>query len=139
MLMKANERRGEDLMREKRFDAMPPVFLLGALLALFVGAGLSQERAAAPAQRVLTGRAALGDWTTDAPGVRRRITAADLPKPYESRSVNNHPRIVKRPEGARPRVPAAVAELDGLAHRARLDQVEPVAQGRPPWAGSSTP
>jgi hypothetical protein len=93
-------------MRKKRFESMPLVLSLGALLAIFVAAGVSQERAAAPAQRVLTGSAALGDWTTDAPGVRRRITVADLPKPYESRSVNNQPRIVKRPEGAQPRVPA---------------------------------
>jgi hypothetical protein len=36
--------------------------------------------------------------------VRRRITVADLPKPYQSRSVTNHPRIVKRPKdsGASP-------------------------------------
>lgn len=93
-------------MREKRFDVMPLALLLAALLALFVGAGLSQERAAAPAERVLRGEGALGDWTTDAPGVRRRITVADLPKPYQSRSVTNHPRTVKRPEGAQPRVPS---------------------------------
>ena len=60
----------------------------------------------APAGRPLTGQGALGDWTTDAPGVRRRITAADLPAPYSSRSVNNSPRIVKRPPDAWPRVPA---------------------------------
>jgi glucose/arabinose dehydrogenase len=105
MLTKANEG-GEVLMREKRFNAMPLVLSLGALLAIFLEAGLSQERATGPAGRVLTGRSALGDWTTDAPGVRRRIAVADLPKPYESRSVNNQPRIVKRPEGAQPRVPA---------------------------------
>ena len=93
-------------MRKKRFAFMQLVLSLGALLALFVGSGVCQERAAAPADRVLRGEGALGDWTTDAPGVRRRITVADLPKPYESRSVNNHPRTVKRPEGAQPRVPA---------------------------------
>lgn len=48
----------------------------------------------------------MGDWTTDAPGVRRRITTADLPKPFESRSVFNGPRVAKRPEGAMPKVPA---------------------------------
>lgn len=56
--------------------------------------------------RVLTGKDALGDWTTDAPGVRRHITAADLPKPFDTPSVNNGARMVPRPEGATPKVPA---------------------------------
>ena len=54
---------------------------------------------------VLTGRAAMGDWTTEKPGVRRRITAADLPAPYATPSVDHGPRIVQRPEGAWPQVP----------------------------------
>jgi glucose/arabinose dehydrogenase len=53
----------------------------------------------------LTGEKALGDWTTDAPGVRRRITVDDLPEPYDTPSVDNGPRIVPRPEGAWPRAP----------------------------------
>lgn len=55
---------------------------------------------------VLTGEAARGDWTTDAPGVRRRLTPADLDKPYETKSVDNGPKIIPRPEGAMPQVPA---------------------------------
>lgn len=58
----------------------------------------------APPQSPPSG-ATLGDWTTDAPGVRRRITQADLPLPYATPSVDNGPRIVPRPEGAVPRVP----------------------------------
>ena len=33
------------------------------------------------AQEVLTGDAAFGTWETDAPGVSRHITPADLPPP----------------------------------------------------------
>jgi glucose/arabinose dehydrogenase len=55
---------------------------------------------------LLTGDAARGDWTTDAPGVRRRIIAQDLPPPNTTRSANNQPKQVKRPEGAWPKVPA---------------------------------
>src|SRR5437660_8046017 len=55
--------------------------------------------------KVLTGQGAMGDWSTDAPGVWRHITTADMPKAYESPSVNNGPRLVKRPEGAMPKVP----------------------------------
>lgn len=55
---------------------------------------------------VLTGRAAFGDWTSDAPGVRRKITVEDLPKPHEVPSSKNRPKMVDRPEDAWPKVPA---------------------------------
>jgi glucose/arabinose dehydrogenase len=55
--------------------------------------------------KTLTGKDALGDWTTDAPGVRRKITLEDLATPYETPSANNFPRVVKRPEGAWPKAP----------------------------------
>ncbi len=63
-------------------------------------------RSTAAKGAVLTGQAALGDWTTDAPGVRRRITTADLARPYATRSVDNGARMIARPEGAWPQVPA---------------------------------
>ena len=47
---------------------------------------------AAPAfadEAVRTGAAAFGDWRTDAPGVRRLITPADLPAPYATHSTAN--------------------------------------------------
>src|SRR5437016_7847949 len=36
---------------------------------------------AAESSTLLTGKAAMGDWTKDAPGVRRKITVRDLPPP----------------------------------------------------------
>src|ERR1051326_3506264 len=60
---------------------------------------------AAQDRRVLTGRAAFGDWRDDAPGVWRHITPADLPPPGASPSVTNFPRKVARPAGAVPQVP----------------------------------
>jgi len=51
-------------------------------------------------RKLLTGKAAMGDWTGDAPGVRRKITVADLPPPNENRSASNSPRVVSRPRGA---------------------------------------
>ncbi|MBL9165495.1 MAG: sorbosone dehydrogenase family protein [Planctomycetaceae bacterium] len=60
----------------------------------------------APSNRAtLTGQNALGDWTTDAPGVRRKVTVDDLAKPYDTPSADKHPRIVSRPEGAWPKAP----------------------------------
>jgi glucose/arabinose dehydrogenase len=54
---------------------------------------------------VRTGKSAFGDWTTDAPGVRRKITVADLPPPFATESAGNFPRVVAPPEGAMPKVP----------------------------------
>ncbi|XP_055337354.1 L-sorbosone dehydrogenase-like [Paramacrobiotus metropolitanus] len=54
----------------------------------------------------LTGRDAIsGDWRTDAPGVCRHITVADLPAPFSTNSVDNGPRLVRRPQNAWPKVP----------------------------------
>jgi glucose/arabinose dehydrogenase len=54
---------------------------------------------------VRIGQDALGDWTTDAPGVRRRITIEDLAKPFDTPSANNFPRVARRPAGAMPKAP----------------------------------
>jgi glucose/arabinose dehydrogenase len=54
----------------------------------------------------LTGKAALGDWTTDAPAVRRKVTLDDLAQPFATPSAENHPHVVKRSAGAWPKAPA---------------------------------
>jgi glucose/arabinose dehydrogenase len=58
-----------------------------------------------PGPALLTGKAATGDWTTDAPGVRRKLVPDDLPAPYATPSADNGAHIVPRPAGALPRVP----------------------------------
>jgi glucose/arabinose dehydrogenase len=52
-----------------------------------------------------TGQAAMSGWNTDAPGVRRKITVADLPPPYATESVDNGPDLIERPAGAQLKVP----------------------------------
>lgn len=47
----------------------------------------------------------MGDWTGDAPGVRRRITVADLPPPSSNVLAINLARVVARPPDAHLRVP----------------------------------
>jgi len=56
---------------------------------------------------VLTGKDAMGDWTTDAPGVRRHLTVADLPPPYDTPSIDHGADkvFIARPNGAWPKVP----------------------------------
>jgi glucose/arabinose dehydrogenase len=56
-------------------------------------------------RELLTGEDAKGDYSTDAPGVRRLLVPADLPPPYDTKSVDNGPNLVARPAGASPRVP----------------------------------
>ena len=51
------------------------------------------------------GAAAYGDWRSDAPGVRRKITPADMPALGASRVSNRHVAHRPRPDGAMPKVP----------------------------------
>jgi glucose/arabinose dehydrogenase len=64
--------------------------------------------AASPAladEAVRTGAAAFGDWRTDAPGVRRLITPADLPAPYATRSSANMSEREARTKADVPKAP----------------------------------
>src|SRR5204862_3196270 len=61
---------------------------------------------AAQRDDLLTGKAAMGDWTTDAPGVRRKITVQELPAPSSNILSINSPRVVGRPENAQLQVPS---------------------------------
>ncbi|MBW3623819.1 MAG: sorbosone dehydrogenase family protein [Armatimonadetes bacterium] len=110
----------------------------GFALLLTLAGGCAQAKSpaaegtakeAAPAKAAATGtkeaplrvgREAFGDWREDAPGVRRHIRASDLPAPNATPSFNNGPRLVDRPEGAWPKVPAGF-KVDVFA----TDLVEP--------------
>ena len=61
--------------------------------------------AAGPAQQTITGQAAFADWNQQQPGVRRKITLADLPEPRPDESVNNTPQVIPRPADAWPIAP----------------------------------
>ncbi len=75
-------------------------------LLLTVATAALLPTCAAHAQ-TLAGREAVdADWTKDAPGVRHKITPADLPPPYQTESATNDAHVVRRPDGAEPRVPA---------------------------------
>src|SRR4051794_33868166 len=54
----------------------------------------------------LVGSAAFGDWRTDKPGVSRLIRPEDLPRVGATPSSANVSRVVRRPPGLSPRVPA---------------------------------
>jgi glucose/arabinose dehydrogenase len=64
----------------------------------------ADEISAVPADggKLLKGEGAYGDWREDAPGIRRLITPADLPKPYATKSADNDARVISRPNNAWP-------------------------------------
>jgi glucose/arabinose dehydrogenase/cytochrome c2 len=61
------------------------------------------------------GRAAFGDYRGDGPGVRRRVTIADLSPPYSTPSAQNGPDVVAPPSGAHPYLPPGF-RVDVFAH-----------------------
>jgi len=62
----------------------------------------AQSCTTACAGTILTGQAAFTDYSKESPGVRRKITAADLPKPYMTESSRNGPKMIPRPDNAWP-------------------------------------
>jgi glucose/arabinose dehydrogenase len=75
--------------------------------AIFIVASFSVAAPgrAASSDTLLTGKAAMGDWKSDAPGVRRKITVGDLPPPSSNVLAINPPRAAQRPADAQLRVP----------------------------------
>lgn len=59
-----------------------------------------------PAQQVVTGQAAFADWNQQEPGVRRKITLADLPNPKPEEAVRNTAHVIPRPTDVWPLAPA---------------------------------
>ena len=72
--------------------------------------------------RTLTGSAAYGDWRIDAPGLRFRITPADLPPPNATPSTANPAREIARPPAAAPKAPFGFA-VDILARNLNAPRV----------------
>lgn len=79
-------------MRQRILTLTFSILLATGVHVALAGEGANKNGPAAGSPAVLTGQDSLGDWTTDAPGIRRRITVNDLPKPYETPSANNFPR-----------------------------------------------
>ena len=83
-------------------------FTAPSLSALLIAAALpaaSQAQAAAQTGQTITGQAVFSDWNQQQPGLRRKITVADLPQPKPDEAVNNGPHLVARPADAWPIAP----------------------------------
>jgi glucose/arabinose dehydrogenase len=75
------------------------IFFAAVFVIVVVGGATAEEGG------LLTGKSAMGDWTSDAPGVRRKITVQDLPAPSSNVLAINRPRVIDRPADAQPKVP----------------------------------
>src|SRR5439155_23238 len=95
------------------FRLLCPAIFIAATFSLVVPIG-----AAAESGGLLIGKAAMGDWRSDAPGVRRKITVSDLPPPSSNILSINRARVVNRPADAQLRVlPGFKIELYAEAFR----------------------
>jgi glucose/arabinose dehydrogenase len=100
---------------------MPKVALPS--VALILVSGLIATGAAA---QVRTGADAYGDFTKDAPGVRRHIAPPDLPAPYASEIKANMSSVVAQPAGVAPLVPPGFkAEPFAQLKKPRVIRVAP--------------
>ena len=62
--------------------------------------------------QVITGKAALHDFSQEKPGTFRKITLAELPPPFETKSAFNMPSVIPRPADAWPQtLPGFKVEL----------------------------
>ena len=78
----------------------PHVLTTAAALALAALPSFAQQ------QPLLTGQASFTDWNQQQPGVRHKITLADLPEPNKNEAVSNGPHVIVRPQDAWPQAPA---------------------------------
>ena len=86
-----------------------------------------QTPLAGSSNSLLEGKAAYGDWHTDAPGIRRYIRPSDLPAPYASSSAENVVSVVAKPADAKLNVPSGfiVKLLASGLNQPRLIRVAP--------------
>src|SRR5262249_18562764 len=87
-------RRSRRLRRAIVAGSVAAAFACSLLLA---PAGFAQD-ASDSIGVLLEGKAAFGDWRSDAPLVRRKIT--ELPPPFATRSAANPPRVVVKSAAA---------------------------------------
>src|SRR5919201_3865119 len=80
--------------------------LLSAVLLIPALMASAQKRESRP---VLTGQDAFTDYSKEKPGTIRKLTVADLPRPFATESVDNDPQLVPRPKDAWPQAPPGFA------------------------------
>jgi glucose/arabinose dehydrogenase len=86
--------------------------LIALAVCFLATAALAKDAKPSCTANVQTGQAAFTDFRHEKPGDCRKITVADLPQPFASKSVNNDATIVPRPGNVWPQtVPGFKVEL----------------------------
>lgn len=88
-----------------KLNRLAAVFACAATAAVFIGAS-AHGRDTSDVKNVISGQAAFDDYRTEKPGDFRKITVADLPQPYATKSSDNGPTEVPKPADAWPQVPS---------------------------------
>jgi glucose/arabinose dehydrogenase len=83
-------------MRSTRYIALILVIAAAVIWGIGIAAGNADPR------NILTGQSAFASYTNIKPGVWRRITATDLPKPDEAGAKANRAQMIPRPADAWP-------------------------------------
>src|SRR5580704_4115611 len=91
-------------------------WMIMALASELLVCGLAVAESAGTNNDLRIHQAAMGDYTTDMPGVRRLIAVEDLVAPFSTVSSDNGPRVVPRPSGASLKVPSGF-EVNLLAEK----------------------
>ena len=82
-----------------------PVAITVIVVSVLLDVAGAQSLLTANSNSLLVGKAAYGDWRSDAPGIRRYIRASDLPAPYASNSTANSAVVVGKPADAQLNAP----------------------------------
>ncbi len=89
-------------MKPLRWAAVSGSIALAATLLIWGAAPGPDE---SDVKNVISGKAAFDDYHTEKPGDFRKITVADLPAPFATKSAGNPPRVVPKPADAWPQAP----------------------------------
>ena len=111
-----------------------PLPALLQVLALASIASVLPLSLSAQSTKTITGQAAFADYSQQHPGVRRKITVADLPAPTPDESVDNGADMVPRPKTPGRRPPKA--SRSSSTHRASTSRASSAPR---PTATSSSP
>src|SRR6202451_1454216 len=90
---------------------MKPLYWMIPAALIVIGAGWMSEGAGAASDKIdtkdlMTGQQAFSDYQKEKPGLFHKITVADLPKPYATKSSANFPKVVSKPDNMWPLAPA---------------------------------
>jgi glucose/arabinose dehydrogenase len=79
--------------------------IAAGLFAIVAGWIAGADAGKVDGKSVLTGQAAFADYRSIKPGEFHKITVADLPQPFATKSTANPPRLVAKPENMWPQAP----------------------------------